>query len=217
VFALRAADDASQAVAIAETLQSLYGEFRQSQRAAVALLAEGVRDERVWRLAYPRAYPASVERFAESYRVEPELVWSIMRQESAFSPVALSHANAQGLMQVIPSTWNWIAELLREPPADPWDVDANVRYGVHYLDWLSAYLGHDLELVVTSYNRGQGYIRRLWRDDVKGDRDDFYRFIDALETREYLQRVMVNLETYRLLYGSDRPSLAEGRQAVASP
>jgi hypothetical protein len=57
-------------------------------------------------------------------------------------------AGAQGLMQVIPSTWNWIAELLREPPADPWDVEANVRYGVHYLRWLKDYHDGDYELVV---------------------------------------------------------------------
>jgi soluble lytic murein transglycosylase len=209
VFALRRADDPAVVVAIAETLQALYGEYRQSQRAAVALIGAGLHDERVWRLAYPRAYNSTVERFALSYDIEPALVWSIMRQESAFSPVALSHSNAQGLMQVIPSTWNWIAELLREPPGDPWDVDANVRYGVHYLRWLTNYHANDLELVITSYNRGQGYIRRLIEgDSVRGDKDDFYRFIDALETREYLQRVMVNLETYRRLYGSERESMA---------
>ncbi len=209
LFALRAAEDPAVTVTIAETLQRLYGEYRQSQRAAVALINAGMHDERLWRLAYPRAYGASVERFAVLYDIEPALVWSIMRQESAFSPVALSHSNAQGLMQVIPSTWNWIAELLRESPDDPWNVDANVRYGVHYLRWLSNYHDDDLELIVTSYNRGQGYIRRLVEsDDIAGDKDDFYRFIDALETREYLQRVMVNLETYRLLYDDERPSLA---------
>ena len=211
VFAMRAATDPAVVVTIAETLQSLYGEYRQSQRAAASLVSAGMHDARVWRLAYPRAYGSTVERFSATYDIEPALVWSIMRQESAFSPVALSHSNAQGLMQVIPSTWDWIAELLRETPGDPWDVEANVRYGVHYLRWLSNYHDDDLELIVTSYNRGQGYIRRLMQGEVvQGNRDDFYRFIDALETREYLQRVMVNLETYRQLYDDERPSLAQG-------
>lgn len=201
VFALRSAATPEEVVAIGEALQGLYGEYRQSQRAGAALLAAGTDDPRVWRLAYPRAYGASVLPAAERSGIEPELVWAIMRQESAFSPVALSHSNAQGLMQVIPSTWDWIAELLREQPGDPWDVDANVRYGVHYLRWLDDYHGGDVELVVTSYNRGQGYIRRLFQGpEVAGDKDEFYRSIDALETREYLQRVMVNLEVYRLLY-----------------
>jgi soluble lytic murein transglycosylase-like protein len=69
-----------------------------------------------------------------------------------------------------------------------------------------------MELVVTSYNRGQGYMRRLFEGDaVRGDKDEMYRHIDALETREYLQRVMVNLETYRRLYGSEFGSLADAR------
>jgi soluble lytic murein transglycosylase-like protein len=208
LFALRASDDPATVVALAEALQHVYGEYRQSMRAATALIARGVEDVRVWRLAWPRAYPDAVERYAQRFDVEPALVWSIMRQESAFSPVALSTSNAMGLMQVIPSTWTWLAELQREGAGDPYDVAHNVRYGTYYLRWLLDYHGGDLELVVTSYNRGQGYIRRLFLSDtVDGVKDELYRHIDALETREYLQRVMVNLETYRQLYG-DAPSLA---------
>jgi soluble lytic murein transglycosylase len=104
-------------------------------------------------------------------------------------------------MQVIPSTWDWLAELQRETPGNPYDVATNVRYGSFYLRWLMNYLDGDLELVIASYNRGQGYIRRLFESDaVALDKDELYREIDALETREYLQRVMVNYEVYRELY-----------------
>ncbi len=209
VFAMRASEDRAEIVAIAEALQLVYGEFRQSMRAASALISEGVFDRRVWKLAWPRAYPESVERYTEMFEVERALVWSVMRQESAFATVALSHANAMGLMQVIPSTWAWLAELQRENPGDPYEPAANVRYGTYYLRWLLDYFGGDLELAVTSYNRGQGYIRRLFEGElVRRDKDELYRHIDALETREYLQRVMVNLETYRLLYGDEGPSRA---------
>lgn len=202
LFALRDATERDDVVLLAETLQLRYGEYRQSQRAGQALVDAGDRDARVWRIAYPRAYPESVKAYGERFDVEPALVWSIMRQESAFSPVAVSSSNAQGLMQVIPSTWTWLAELQREPPGDPFDPDANVRYGIYYLRWLLDYFDGDVELVVPSYNRGQGYIRRLYEGDVvRFDKDELYRSIDALETREYLQRVAVNLATYRVLYG----------------
>jgi soluble lytic murein transglycosylase len=211
VFALRAATEPEVVVTLAEALQELFGEYRQSMRAAAALVSAGVPDVRVWRLAWPRAYSGAVYASAETFEVEPELVWSIMRQESAFSRVALSSSQAMGLMQVIPSTWTWLAELKREAPGDPYDPESNVRYGVYYLRWLLNYHGGDLELVVTSYNRGQGYIRRLFEGELVGrDKDELYRHIDALETREYLQRVMVNLETYRLLYGGDGERLARG-------
>ena len=210
VFAMRASDDPAEVVTLAEALQQVHGEYRQSMRAASALIGRGVHDLRVWQLAWPQAFPEKVERYAEAFEVEPALVWSVMRQESAFSDVALSHANAMGLMQVIPSTWTWLAELQREPPGDPFEPAANVRYGTFYLRWLLDYFDDDIELTVTSYNRGQGYIRRLFEGDlVRSDKDELYRHIDALETREYLQRVMVNLETYRTLYGSELGSLAD--------
>ena len=202
LFALRDASEREDVIVLAEALQIHHAEFRQSQRAAQALRVAGDRDARVWRLAYPRAYPESVTAHAHAFGLEPALVWAIMRQESAFSPVAVSTANAQGLMQVIPSTWGWLAELQREPPADPFDPDANVRYGAYYLRWLLDYFDGDLELAIASYNRGQGYIRRLFEgDQVAFVKDELYRHIDALETREYLQLVTLHLETYRALYG----------------
>jgi soluble lytic murein transglycosylase len=202
-FALRAATEREDAILLAEGLQRI-GEFRQSQRAAQAWLNAGDRDPRVWRLAYPMAYPDSTLVHAASFDLEPALVWAVMRQESAFSPVAVSTSNAQGLMQVIPSTWDWLAELQRERPGDPFDPDTNVRYGSYYLRWLLNYFGGDVELAIASYNRGQGYIRRLFEGElVAADKDDLFRHIDALETREYLQRVTLHLETYRALYGDD--------------
>jgi soluble lytic murein transglycosylase len=202
IFALRAATERADVLLLAEALQERHDEFRQSQRAAQGLLNAGDRDPRVWRLAYPRAYPDAVDAHGLAFGVEPALVWAIMRQESAFSPVAVSTSNAQGLMQVIPSTWGWLAELQDEAPEDPFDPDANVRYGTYYLRWLLDYFDGDAELVIPSYNRGQGYIRRLYEGEVvAGDKDELLRHIDALETREYLQRVTLNLEVYRALYG----------------
>ena len=206
VFAVRSAGDREDAIVLAEALQQI-GEFRQSQRAAQGWLSGGDRDPRVWRLAYPLAYPGSTLIHAAAFDIEPALVWAVMRQESAFSPVAVSTSNAQGLMQVIPSTWDWLAELQRERPGDPFDPDTNVRYGAYYLRWLLNYFDGDVELAVTSYNRGQGYIRRLFEGEVvASDKDELYRHIDALETREYLQRVTLHLETYRALYGAEIPA-----------
>jgi soluble lytic murein transglycosylase len=133
--------------------------------------------------------------------VDNAWVWAIMKQESAFAPFAVSTSNAQGLMQVIPSTWGWLAELQRESPGDPFDPATNIRYGAYYLAWLERLFEGDLELATASYNRGQGYIGRLFASpDIAGDKDELYRYIDALETREYLQIVTLNRDIYRALY-----------------
>ncbi len=110
-------------------------------------------------------------------------------------------SNAQGLLQVVPSTWTWLAELQKETPGDPFNVATNIRYGTFYVQWLLNYLQQDLELVMVSYNRGQGYIKRLFESSfVAGNKDDLYREIDTLEAREYLQSVMVNYQVYKYLY-----------------
>lgn len=195
-FALRTATDEARIVALGEALQAL-GEYRVPQRAAAALLSEGSEQLRTWRLAYPEAWPDVVRVEAKRADVDPHLVWAVMRRESAFYPSAISRSGAQGLMQVMPTTWDWIAELQDEDPADPFEIADNIRYGVHYLGWLLDYFSGDEELVVPSYNRGQGYIRRLYDSaEVRRDKDDLYRAIDALETREYLQNVLVTRWIY---------------------
>ncbi|MDR9391095.1 MAG: lytic transglycosylase domain-containing protein, partial [Trueperaceae bacterium] len=175
-------------VALGEALVAL-GEYRIPQRAA-ATRVDASEQLRTWRLAYPRAWPNLVEPAAAEAGVDPHLAWAVMRRESAFYPRAISRSGAQGLMQVMPATWDWLAELQGEPPADPFAVHANVRYGVHYLGWLDAYFDGDETLLVASYNRGQGYVGRLWESaEVNRDRDELLHAIDARETREYLQNV----------------------------
>jgi len=200
LLALRNADDEATTVALAEALQGL-GEFRHSQSAAAAWVRSGSRDARTWRAAYPRAYRSWVRFQGEAWRVEPELIWSVMRQESAFYPRAVSVSEARGLMQIVPSTWSWLAELLREAPADPFRIEENIRYGTFYLRHLLDMFGGDLERAVSSYNGGPGYIQQVYESTrVEGDRDEFYRFIDRAETREYLQKVMLNYAIYKALY-----------------
>lgn len=208
LFALRAAEDTEEIIALATTLQA-YGEYRHSRVAAERLLSISPDDRRLWRLAWPEAFPDAVRSEARTHGVEPEWVWAIMRQESAFYPLAVSTSNARGLMQVVESTWDWLAELQKEEPADVFDVAANIRYGAFYLRWLSDYFDGDLELATASYNRGQGYIRRLLDSpEVDGDRAELYRHIDAQETRNYLERVIVNWHIYS--------GLSEGVSSVPS-
>lgn len=186
-------------VALGEALAAL-GEYRQPQRAAAPLVAAGSEQLRTWRLAYPEAWPEHVRFHAKEAGVDPHLVWAVMRRESAFFPEAISRSGAQGLMQVMPTTWDWLAEIQDETPADPFDVADNIRYGITYLGWLDTYFDGDELLVVPSYNRGQGYIGRLYdSDEVRRDDDELLRAIDALETREYLQAVLFTRRIYDAL------------------
>ncbi|HKI57998.1 MAG TPA: transglycosylase SLT domain-containing protein [Trueperaceae bacterium] len=196
-----APDAEGDIVRVAEMLQSL-DEYRQSVYAARELITRGSRSLAVWRLAYPTAYAPDVERRAAAAGVSPAVVWAVMRKESAFSPVAVSRSDAIGLMQVTPPTWDWLGQLQGDAvPADPFDPQANIRYGTTYLGFLLRHFDGSLELAVSSYNRGQGYIGRLLASPaVHGNMDDLYRAIDSYETREYMQDVLLNVAVYEALY-----------------
>src|SRR5690606_13192525 len=87
------------------------------------------KDPEALALLYPRAYSDSVEQGATRASVAPSFVWAIMRRESAFKPSALSHADARGLMQLIPPTAREIAKTLGETapaPADLFSPGVNV-------------------------------------------------------------------------------------------
>jgi soluble lytic murein transglycosylase len=201
LFALRDAENEDEIVAIGEALNA-YGEYRQPQRVASQLIEQGSKERRTWRLAYPAAWPELVVSAARNEGVEPALAWSVMRRESAFFPEAVSRSGAQGLMQIMPATWDWLAEIQNQQDAsNAFDIAMNVRFGVHYLGYLGRYFDGDDELAIASYNRGQGYIGRLFESpDVAANKDELYRWIDALETREYMQNVWVTRNIYRALW-----------------
>jgi soluble lytic murein transglycosylase len=206
-FAARDVEDEASAISIAEALFTL-GDHLQSYRLAERWLARGSRDLRTWRLAYPKAYGDAVEAQAGAWNVSPHLVWAVMRQESRYYPRAVSVSNAQGLMQVIPSTWSYIAELKEEAAGDAFDPGDNIRYGTYYLKYLLDRFGGDVELAVAAYNGGPGYVSRLYAAaPVSQNGEDFVRFIDRDETRDYLQQVMLNYHIYNALYP---PALADG-------
>jgi soluble lytic murein transglycosylase len=200
LFALRDADDPADASAFAEALVAHGLDYRHPARWAQARLADGAGDERLWRLAFPSAFEEETRAAAAEFGVDPLLLWAVMKQESAFAVRAVSTSNAQGLMQVVPSTWAWIAERLGEEPGDPFDPGTNVRYAAWYLRFLLDLFEGDVELAVASYNGGQGYVGRLWESEgVARDKDEWFRSIDRLETREYVQRVLLHAAAYEAL------------------
>jgi soluble lytic murein transglycosylase len=167
-----------------------------------------------WRLAFPRAFPGLVETYADRFGLDPLLVFSLMRAESAYRPAIKSPAGALGLMQVMPETGRAIARGLNEKGYNRnWllNPDTNVRYGCYYLgNRLAQFTGgaereHKLMTVVkalASYNAGPERVKR-W-----GDRADalglnaaaFVEEIPIKETREYVKRILgfyfIYLNTY---------------------
>ena len=199
LIALNQTRGEAEAVAVAEALQDL-GEYGASSERARDFIEAGSRARRTYRAAYPRAFETAVRPAALEFGVPPALLWAVMRQESHFYPRAVSVSSAKGPMQFVPGTWEYIAELLHEPPADPFDVQASARYGAFYLARLLEGFGGNLAHSVAAYNGGPGYVGRLLEEPHLADEADFYRFITRDETREYVSRVLDNYAVYTDLY-----------------
>ena len=125
------------------------------------------------------AFRDEVAAAAREFGVEEAIVRAVMHAESAFNPNALSHAGAQGLMQLMPAT----AE--RFGVTNAFDPKQNIRGGVRYLAWLLRRFNGDLTLAAAGYNAGEGAVDR--HGGVPP-----YR-----ETQTYVQRVGVLAQRYR--------------------
>jgi len=88
--------------------------------------------------------------------VNPKLVAAIMRAESGFDAMAVSHKGARGLMQLMPST----GKRLGFSPEDLFDAEINIEAGVSYLEQLINRYPDDLPLILAAYNAGEGAVER---------------------------------------------------------
>ena len=88
-------------------------------------------------MTFPREYNSEVEAAHKEFAISQELIWSIIRQESAFSPRAVSPSNAYGLMQLLKPTMqetaNWLRVKNFRLSCDIYDPKMNVRFGTHFL------------------------------------------------------------------------------------
>ena len=141
--------------------------------------------------------------------VEPAIVYSIVRQESWFNPKTVSTANALGLMQVTPEAGRYIAGKFGakfDQKRLLTDMPYNVQFGSAELgDLIKDYRGSYI-MTFAGYNAGRGRVKEWvakYGDprDPKVDPIDWVERIPFSETRNYVQRVMENVQVYRIRFG----------------
>ena len=102
---------------------------------------------------------AEISQVAAANGVPGSLAAAIAWQESGFNNAMVSPANARGVMQVLPGTWDWVQQNLATSPLDPSSPHDNVRAGVLYLGNLLRQTGGDPGMAVAAYYQGLGSIR----------------------------------------------------------
>ena len=170
-------------------------------------LARGLQPgrESLWWLSWPPAYRSTIQEvFPKEAKIEPELVWAIMREESHYRVDARSSVGALGLLQLMPTT---AAQLAREngisdfESEDLFDPRTNITLGAIYLDQLATRFDGRLSAAIGSYNAG-GRRVSTWLQGDAGTLDDdvWVEDIPYDQTRSYVKRVLRSLHVYKSFY-----------------
>jgi soluble lytic murein transglycosylase len=158
--------------------------------------------------------------------VEPAVIYAIARQESTFNPKVISSARAMGLMQVTPGAARHVASKFRAPYDEKRllsDQIYNVQLGAAELGELIGDYRGSYILTFAGYNAGRGRVKEWIAKhgdprDPKVDPIDWVEQIPFSETRNYVQRVLENLQVYRVRFGGGSKLLIEAdlRRGAAS-
>ncbi len=153
----------------------------------------------IFKKLYPFYYTAYLDSVNRSWGIEPELILSVIKKESAFDPRAISYANAYGLMQLIPGTASQVAGRLRIPFTSArqlFDPEFNIRLGSYYLKSLLERYQGNLVYALAAYNAGPRRVDRWRKTFPTQDGDLFMENIAFEQTRGYVRSVLKYYWTY---------------------
>jgi soluble lytic murein transglycosylase len=158
-----------------------------------------------WDALFPRPYWSDLKKFSIANGLDPYLVASLIRQESEFNPVAVSRANAVGLMQLLPRTGKLVAHqvaMKRYSPSQLYTAPVNLELGTRYFRGMVDKFGGSFEQALAAYNAGDNRVEEWMGQGKYRDAAEFVESIPFTETREYVQAIMRNASVYRQLYGA---------------
>jgi len=151
---------------------------------------------------YPMAYEAELRANAAANGLDPALPAAVILAESSYMPEAVSEANAQGLMQLLPSTAEWVAgkfdETYRE--GSLFEPDTNIKYGCWYLGYLIHRFDGNLTCAIAAYHAGQGTVDGWLANPEYSPNGVTLQTIPSSATDTYVKRVLKYYEKYKELY-----------------
>lgn len=146
---------------------------------------------------FPILYRSEVAAAASEHRIEPAWIFGVMRRESAFIPNVVSHAGAVGLMQLMPRTASYVADLQKVAnfTGDLTDTDLNIDFGTFYLGHVRKRFDGHRALATASYNAGPNRVSS-WLPDDTMEADRWIDTIPFTETRRYVRAVLAYAAIY---------------------
>lgn len=150
---------------------------------------------------YPMKYYEEIVGVSQKYDIDGALVASIANVESNFKNDAKSNKGAIGIMQIMPSTAEWIASKLNKEYAEEmlYEPSYNIELGAYYLSYLIDSF-EDEKLVICAYNAGQGNVSNWLANKEYSSDGKSLNKIPFKETENYLNKVTKNYRYYKNKY-----------------
>lgn len=141
------------------------------------------------KLKFPLKYVDYVTKISEQYNVERTSILALIKAESNFKEYAVSAKGAVGMMQLMPTTAEWIAKKrgIKFNINDLYNYKKNIKLGVIYYKYLDENLNGDFEKILAAYNAG---ISRIENEQWK----------KISETRKYVWKVKLYSFFYSVLF-----------------
>jgi soluble lytic murein transglycosylase len=206
---IKADPDSSSWSALAEAqIYSSYGEtyraVRSLKRALPGSASASIESIPLvyWRILFPEPWWDTIQAESAKNNLDPYLVASLIRQESEFDPSVISHANAYGLMQLLPSVGKKMAHeegIASFQTFQLLDPAMNIRLGTRYLRQTLDHFGGVQEYALAAYNAGDSRVADWQAAGPYSGIDEFIESIPFTETREYVEAILRNEETYRAI------------------
>jgi len=154
-------------------------------------------------MTYPTEYQELIREYAEDNGLEPAYVASVILAESSYRPEAVSSVGAQGLMQIMPKTGEWIAGKFDEDYLEGslFDPATNIRYGCWYLGFLMDRYDGSMRCASAAYHAGQGTVDKWLKDPMYSADGKTLDTIPSEATGPYVERILKYYEGYEEIYG----------------
>ncbi len=181
--------------------------------------ADRTRSEHDYTLRYLAPMRAAVEPHVRARGLDLSWVYGLMRQESRFVVRARSSAGAQGLMQVMPATAQWVARKIGfngYRPSQIAETETNVLLGTSYMRLVLDSLDDHPVLASAGYNAGPGRAKK-WRAARPIEGAIYAETIPFSETRDYVKKVMANAVLYSLVFGQAKGPGLKQRLGTIQP
>lgn len=150
---------------------------------------------------YPLKYSEYVEKYSVENKLDKELIYALIKQESNFNKECVSSMYAIGLMQILDSTAKQMASKvnINYETNMLYDPEINIKLGTRYLANLYAKY-NNIEIALAAYNAGTGNVDNWIENGTIKENGSDIENIPFRETNNYVRKVMNNYQIYKQIY-----------------